>query len=589
MLSFWQNIPFARLLIAYVVGIFACTFFIENINPYFALVIFCFLFFAFTLSIILFKKFVWLSSFFAITIFIVLGILTFSMHYPKNDKLHFSHYISYDLPCIVKGKVIENPNTTANAQRIKLDISQVVFKTISKNCEGEVLLYLGKHDSIALGDEILAKCSFKEISSPEFPFEFNFKNHWFTQQIFQQGFILSYKKIGKKYTLKSLALVWRNKAKSIYSKHFSKKEHVGLISALVLGDDDDIDKNIIRDFRDNGTIHILSVSGMHVGLIYFGIVFLIDKLPFQKSHKRRIRWILILAFIWMYAFITGLSAPVTRAALMCSFVEMGNFFQRKNNLYNNISCAAFLQLLFNPFLIFNIGFQLSYSAVFGLIYILPKLNGIIFHSNKYIQWILEMINVTIAAQLATLPFILFYFAQFPLYFIISNIAIGLLSTLAIYGGIIFLVFNSIPYLNTFLVFLNEIILSSILQISHYISVLPFSVIHFNRISIFETILLLGVIYSLFYLIQYFNFRRLFQSLFLLFVLIIAIGIRKYSVINQNVVIETQRKKFAANAVVLRDKLFIKTNTINDSANYEEWQLQLKKYYQIKSQIEISNK
>lgn len=123
---------------------------------------------------------------------------------------------------------------------------------------------------------------------------------------------------------------------------------------MVLGDDDDIDKNIIRDFRDNGTIHILSVSGMHVGLIYFGIVFLIDKLPFQKSHKRRIRWILILAFIWMYAFITGLSAPVTRAALMCSFVEMGNFFQRKNNLYNNISCLLFFNCCFRTYFSFLI-------------------------------------------------------------------------------------------------------------------------------------------------------------------------------------------------------------------------------------------
>jgi len=585
MLSFWQNIPFTRMLIAYISGIVCCYYLPNSINTYFVVSAFSCSFFLFVAAVFVFHKKPVIIGFSAFLLFIVLGFLTFTIHHPTHNTLHFSHYISYDFPCIIKGIVVENPNETANAKRVKLSVGEVMFNTVAKPCEGEVLLYLNKQDSIGLGDEIIAKCNFQPIKPPEFPFEFDFQKHWFSQKIFQQGFIIAHKKIGEKFNIKSWALLWRNKAKHLYEKHFSKT-HLNLISALVLGDDDHLDKNIIRDFRDNGTIHILSVSGMHVGIIYVAIVFLFEKLPLPKRLKRLLRFAFIIGLVWMYAFITGLSAPVTRAALMCSFVELGNFFLRKNNLYNNISCAAFLQLLFNPYLIFNIGFQLSYSAVFGLVYILPKLNGIFFHRHKYWNYFIEMTNVTVAAQLATLPFILYYFAQFPVYFIISNIGIGLLSTLAIYGGILFLILYPVSFLRGILAELNAWILELILKISHYISDLPFSVWHFNRITVLETLLLLGFIYLFFYVIKKFAFKPFFALLALLLMLIVSVNVRLLKAKNQREIIQTERKKFGIQAAVLQDKLYIKNKTIKDTAYFEEWLMQLKKYYQISTAIQL---
>lgn len=190
-------------------------------------------------------------------------------------------------------------------------------------------------------------------------------------------------------------------------------------------------------YSKTGTMHVLSVSGMHVGIVFLVLSFLFK--PLDKFHALSyFRIFLIVPAIWFYAMISGFSSPVCRAALMISLVVIGKVLHRNLNSYHIIAISAFFLLLYNPFFLFDVGFQLSYLAVFGLVYFHPKLYQLFHFHNKIFDYLWSYCALSIAAQLATFPLGLYYFHQFPLYFLLSNLLILLPVTLIMYLGILLL-------------------------------------------------------------------------------------------------------------------------------------------------------
>jgi competence protein ComEC len=233
-------------------------------------------------------------------------------------------------------------------------------------------------------------------------------------------------------------------------------EERSIAKALVLGDVNEIPAYLRNSYAGTGTIHILSVSGLHIGALFLFLNLCLGFLNRSRS-GRLIRIILLCSILWFYAFLTGFSAPVARSVVMFSFMIIGINLRRTQSVYNSLCVAALVLLLSDPQLLFQLGFQLSFIALFGIVWIQPWLASPLKPKRWIWKWLWTAFTGCIAAQIATLPLCLFYFKQFPLYFIISNLIIVPLSTVALGAGVLFLLVCVFPFPNTAAVFSGKIV------------------------------------------------------------------------------------------------------------------------------------
>ena len=267
------------------------------------------------------------------------------------------------------------------------------------------------------------------MAEPKNPEEFNYKNYLNTKQIYHTAFIDSGSFVpfsDKAFTnpIWSLGL----KCKSFVLKGLKESglsdTAYSICAALLTGYDDEIDKSVIQAFSHSGTLHVLSVSGLHTGLIYLCLNFLFDLLDKKRKYKL-LRFTLITLLLWFFALITGFSAPVLRAVIMFNLLGIGQIYFRGQlrNQINILLVSAFVLLCYNPFYLVDVGFQLSYMALFGLLYFQPKFDRLWQPSNLVLNYGWKSITTSLAATISTLPLTLFYFKQFPLWFFICNMVV----------------------------------------------------------------------------------------------------------------------------------------------------------------------
>jgi len=255
-----------------------------------------------------------------------------------------------------------------------------------------------------------------------------------------------------------------NLSKSFDIHHFEPKTKA-IIDALILGQRLELDKEIIADYSNAGVIHILAISGLHISIIYFFIVFLLKPLK-RVRFGAEIQLLIVLAILWLFALLTGLPASVTRAVTLFSFISIGNYFNQPKAIYNALAISAFLILLVKPNAIFDIGFQLSYGAVLSIVLFQPFYKKFYFSENKIAIYFTDTILVSLAAQVGVLPLSLYYFNQLPLLFLLANLVIIPLSTAVLVSGIITLFFNFV-YPN-FAILLGEVLSLIINLMNDYI-------------------------------------------------------------------------------------------------------------------------
>lgn len=291
------------------------------------------------------------------------------------------------------------------------------------------------------GDELIIPSLFSEIRPAAQPSGFDFKFWLATQNIYQQTFLKHHQYLKTKansgHPVLAFALALRKQQVQRYASLIKNKEAIALASTLILGDRADLGKEILDIYSKTGTIHALSVSGMHVGLIYMVLNALLSFLNTFKK-KELIKLVLILPGLWFYALLTGLSPSVLRSVLMLSVFLIAKSSSRPANSYNIVAFSAFCILIYNPFLIWDVGFQLSFLAVAGLIYLQPKIQQCWYIKNKWLYKLWGLMAMSLAAQLFTFPASVYYFHQFPLYFLLSNMFIMLPIALLMYLGILLL-------------------------------------------------------------------------------------------------------------------------------------------------------
>lgn len=346
------------------------------------------------------------------------------------------------------------PIEKQNSVLLYTDLLQYSDSTSCEKIKGKAILYLQKDSnslSLKSGDKLII---YTTLSLPEKtgnPDEFDFGRHLLRNGICGTGYASAdrWKRISGAdgFSLMRLAQQCRLKLLDISRKMNIDGNEFAIISALTLGYTDTISPELRDSFSVTGASHILSVSGLHVGIIYVMLGFMLGFLDKWKR-TRKIKWIAVILFLWFYAFVTGLSPSVSRSVFMFSLFAVAKITDRQSSVYNNIFLSAFVLLIINPMWLFNVGFQLSYSALLSILYFQPKIAKCLVFKNRILTYCWELTSVSIAAQLGAAPLCLYYFHQFPNYFLLSNFVGVPLSGIIIYLDVALLITNSIPMIDS---------------------------------------------------------------------------------------------------------------------------------------------
>ncbi|MEI8049133.1 MAG: ComEC/Rec2 family competence protein [Bacteroidota bacterium] len=376
--------------------------------------------------------------------------------------------------------------------------------------EGHILTYFAKDSTLkppTEGSLIVFSGDIQKISPPQNPGGFDYRKYMANNNVYHQVYLnnISWKILENPhgFSITRIAHEVSRKFVSILSNNGLKGQEFAVASALILGQNDMLDNETLQAYSGSGVTHILSVSGLHVGVIFIVINFL---LGFMKKEGRQlfIKTFLILLTIWAYALLTGMSPPVMRSAAMFTFISLGNASKRNVHIINSLSVSAFMLLLINPLMISNIGFQLSYLAIVGIVFINKPIADLWNPKNKIGNEIWGLIAVSLAAQIATAPLTMLYFHQFPAYFIPANLVAIPLSFLAIYAGLSVLVTSAIPLISNFLGLVTNFLLFCLNYSVSFIEHLPHSVLKITSIFTREMILLYLILISI---ILLFTFKK----------------------------------------------------------------------------------
>ncbi len=305
------------------------------------------------------------------------------------------------------------------------------------------------------GDTIAVSGGLGRVKGPVNPDAFDYRNYLSFRSIRWQIQADQYLLLGKSSPEGHALWYWSKQCsaqiREIFRQYRIEGEELALVSALLLGTKDLLSPETGREFSHAGAMHVLCVSGLHVGVIYV----MADKaLFFLKRWKRlgKLRQILIIAIIWAFAFITGMASSVLRAGLMFSLMAMARMMNRSRINYNILASAALIQLIINPFDIAQVGFQLSYLAVLGIFAFYKPINDLVSMRNQIVSWIWPVMAVSLAAQLATSPLACGLFHIFPVYFLLTNLIVVPLSGVIIYLAIGLITLGSLGVFHDWLAF-----------------------------------------------------------------------------------------------------------------------------------------
>jgi len=355
---------------------------------------------------------------------ISMGILSINLWQPKNWSSHYS-YQSKKEGTTLKLKIREVLKPNSYSERYVALVNEIDGKKAS----GKIILTApidSTKRTFQVDNELFVHGILSEVQTPLNPHQFDYREYLETLGIYHE---LKTEKdalyLSKKYSwsIYGIAATARNKIiDKLKSANFGKEE-LAIIQALLLGQRNDITTETFDDYKDAGAVHILAVSGLHIGILLLLLQFALRPLELLPNGKI-LKLVVIVILLWGFAFLAGLSASIVRAVTMFSFVAYALYLNRPSNTFNILALSMFFILLvINPKLLFQVGFQMSYAAVFAIVWIYPLFQRFWSPKNSFLRKIWQLFSVSVAAQLGVLPISLFYFHQFPGLFFVSNLLI----------------------------------------------------------------------------------------------------------------------------------------------------------------------
>ncbi|MCS6969220.1 MAG: ComEC/Rec2 family competence protein [Cytophagales bacterium] len=432
-----------------------------------------------------------ITTLFAYLAFISFGALRYWQSQPRTS---LSPY-TYDSAVIAYTACIQSKILQKSSGKVAFTAEILQVKT-SKDwlpADAKVQIYLHAESvekELSYGAYLLVVGRPRPIEPPKNPYGFDYQALMHSKGIAYQHFVPSHHwrviDSGPAFSLHGMALNLQAWSDRTLERFINSSTEAGLASALVVGLKDDLDSSLLRAYSAAGIMHILAVSGLHVGIIFTILSFIFN--PLKKYDKSR--WIffaIVLFTLWAYALVSGLSPSVMRAALMFSLIHVAELIGRRQSPFNTLAFSAVVLLAINPLILFQVGFQLSYAAVAGIMYFYPRFYQLWKAPYRWLDAIWSVMCVSIAAQLATFPLGLYYFHQFPNYFLIANLFAIPLSFLMLSTGIVLLAFAWLAPFAYFLGFVLKWIIWLNNFLTFWIEQLPYSFIDevfINQVQLF---------------------------------------------------------------------------------------------------------
>ena len=371
-----------------------------------------------------FGKFKWIDVLIGFIV-IAIGNVNFQVHDPRNRKDHYTNFIDHSKTAqVIHFNLRETLKPSSYSNNYVINVLQVGNQRVF----GKALLNI-KQDSIVFeleADHLYTTyTSFFRVNAPINPHQFDYRSYLENKQIYHQLNIDQSQILLMPSSERSpfgLAHSIRKTINQKLVKHRFNGDALAIVNALLLGQRQDISKEIYDSYAQAGAIHILAISGLHVGIILLLLNHILRPLAYLKNGSY-IKTVVLIFLLWCFALVAGLSASVTRAVTMFSVFAIAMHIKRPTNTINSLAISAFILLLVQPEFLFDVGFQLSYFAVLAIITIHPLMSKLWRPSNRVLKFYWNIIVVTISAQIGVLPLSLYYFHQFPGLFFISNLVI----------------------------------------------------------------------------------------------------------------------------------------------------------------------
>jgi competence protein ComEC len=458
-IKFWEKAPFLRLLLGLMTGILLQ--WNLKLQPAFWISIFISGMVVFILFFFLpfFNKYKlkFFSGISVTLLFISTGALITWHKDIRNEKNWVGKFYKGHNPVIVT--LVEPLVEKTKSYKADATVNYLINDKNVIPVQGKIILYF-KKDSLAdensswrkqlsYGSGILLTAPLQEIKNSGNPGGFDYKRYSLFHNITHQVFLkpgefeqLNTKQVSR---LKQFIFSAREKVLKILRTNITGRKELGLAEALLIGYKDDLDQALVQSYTNTGVVHIIAISGLHLGLIYFLLALLFK--PLQKIRKLKwLRGTLVIAGLWLFALLAGAQPSVLRSALMFSLIVTGEMFTRKTSIYNTLAISAFILLLINPFLLWDVGFQLSYAAVISIVTFMRPVYNLFYIKNKLLDFIWKLNAVTIAAQVLTIPISIFHFHQFPTLFLLTNFLAVPLGSFILIGEIVLCILSFLPLL-----------------------------------------------------------------------------------------------------------------------------------------------
>ena len=448
-----MSFPLTRITIAFVLGIFFAHYSKTSLEPTFLLLFVSGI--VFGISYFFSKQNSKNQYYFGIaTYFLALsiGATTQTIHIDSFRQSNYVHQSKiFEKPHLISMSIREKWRSTGTNDRYVA----IVNKIDSTESSGRILLNIRRDSlphSFDIGTHLRIKSSLYKNSQIRNPNQFDYGKYLANKQIYAQLYADAIDIQKGSQTNKDIwyyTSKWRTKIiQNLEKNHFNQAE-LGVAIALLLGQQQDISPEVIQDYQFAGAVHILSVSGLHIGFILLFVTFLLKPFPNNKKGSF-IKLQIILFSLSLFGFIAGFAPSVVRSVVMFSFVAIGMYLKRSTNIFHTLLVSILLILLFQPSFLFDVGFQLSYVALFFILWLQPLLNQLWTPKNKIAIYFWEILTVSFAAQIGTLPLSIYYFHQFPGLFFVTNLVIIPFLSLIMGLGVLVMILAALDSLPLFL-------------------------------------------------------------------------------------------------------------------------------------------
>jgi len=488
-LIFWKQAPLLRLLPGLVAGIFLQYYFPHRISIELFVLVLLLICIA-SLRFLSVQQKYRLTIPVGVSIYVILVCLGSVITHAHDIRSH-KNWIGYDESHrkTLLIRLLETPVERKKSFKTTAAIESQLKNGKWVSVKGQLLLYFSKEEKnrqLQQGDRLLISQCLESVNPNTNPGAFDYAAYLSRNNIYHRLFLRSH----QYQRIDTGRLSWNRR--TVYSvltvlrTYIHGKQEQAIAEALLIGYTFDLEDELLEAYSRTGVIHVIAISGMHLGLVY-GILLLLTS-PLKKfRYTRWARPILILVLLWSFSILVGASASVLRAAVIFSCMILGEWLHRKNNTYNSLAASMFCLLCVNPYYLWDLGFQLSYAAVAGIMLFTKPIYSYYYIPNKIIRHCWQLLVVTCCAQVFTIPVVLYHFHQFPNLFMLTNLVVVPLSGCALYACIVLLMVSPVEWMAAGIGFLLQSVLKYMNRFITYAEQLPFAVTDHIQINALQIV------------------------------------------------------------------------------------------------------